>query len=132
MSLGIECLTTDDRGRALEIAKRLDDLNRERRAIESDMQAQAEEVLGKISVGETSSISLYDPGWHQGVVGILAGRVKDRYYRPTFAFAPSGPARSVARVARSRDCTFATRSTCSQSAHPGCCCALAATLRRRA
>jgi single-stranded-DNA-specific exonuclease len=90
MSLGIECLTTDDRGRALEIAKRLDDLNRERRAIESDMQAQAEEVLGKISVGETSSISLYDPGWHQGVVGILAGRVKDRYYRPTFAFAPSG------------------------------------------
>jgi single-stranded-DNA-specific exonuclease len=90
MSLGIECLTTDDRGRALEIAKRLDDLNRERRAIESDMQAQAEEVLGKISVGETSSISLYDPVWHQGVVGILAGRVKDRYYRPTFAFAPSG------------------------------------------
>jgi single-stranded-DNA-specific exonuclease len=54
------------------------------------MQAQAEEVLGKISVGETSSISLYDPVWHQGVVGILAGRVKDRYYRPTFAFAPSG------------------------------------------
>ena len=75
MSLGIECLTTDDRGRALEIARQLDDLNRARRAIESDMQAQAEELMAKLSVGETSSISLYDPSWHQGVVGILAGRV---------------------------------------------------------
>ncbi|HZF19722.1 MAG TPA: single-stranded-DNA-specific exonuclease RecJ [Burkholderiales bacterium] len=102
MSLGIECLTTDDRGRALEIAKRLDDLNRERRAIEAEMQAQAEEALAKVSVGESCSISLYDPAWHQGVVGILAGRVKDRYYRPTFAFAPSaageirGSGRSIA------------------------------------
>jgi single-stranded-DNA-specific exonuclease len=90
MSLGIECLTTPDRGRALDIAKRLDDLNRERRAIESGMQAQAEEAIAKISVGESCSISLYDPSWHQGVVGILAGRVKDRYYRPTFAFAGAG------------------------------------------
>jgi single-stranded-DNA-specific exonuclease len=89
MSLGIECLTSDDRGRALDIAKRLDDLNRERRAIESEMQAQAEEALAKVSVGENCSVSLYDPSWHQGVVGIVAGRVKDRYYRPTFAFAPS-------------------------------------------
>jgi single-stranded-DNA-specific exonuclease len=91
MSLGIEGLTTDDRARALEIARRLDDLNRERRAIESDMQAQAEELVAKVSVGESCSISLYDPSWHQGVVGILAGRVKDRYYRPTFVFARSGP-----------------------------------------
>src|SRR6266853_1421458 len=90
MSLGIECLTTDDRGRALEIARQLDDLNRERRTIEADMQAQADELMAKLSVGETSSISLYDPSWHQGVVGILAGRVKDRHHRPTFAFAPAG------------------------------------------
>jgi len=90
MSLGIECLTTTDRGRALDIAKRLDDLNRERRAIEAEMQAQAEDTIAKVSVGESCSISLYDPAWHQGVVGIVAGRVKDRYYRPTFAFAPSG------------------------------------------
>jgi single-stranded-DNA-specific exonuclease len=90
MSLGIECLTTGDRGRALDIAKRLDDLNRERRAIEAEMQAQAEEAIAKICVGESCSISLYDPVWHQGVVGILAGRVKDRYYRPTFAFAGAG------------------------------------------
>jgi len=90
MSLGIECLTTRDRGRALEIARQLDDLNRARRTIEADMQAQADELMAKLSVGETSSISLYDPGWHQGVVGILAGRVKDRHHRPTFAFAPAG------------------------------------------
>ncbi|HZE11235.1 MAG TPA: DHHA1 domain-containing protein, partial [Burkholderiales bacterium] len=90
MSLGIECLITEDRGRALDIARQLDDLNRERRSIEADMQAQAEELMAKVSVGESSSISLFDPSWHQGVVGILAGRVKDRYHRPTFAFAPAG------------------------------------------
>ena len=90
MSLGIEGLTTDDRGRALEIARQLDDLNRARRTIEADMQAQADELMAKLSVGGTSSISLYDASWHQGVVGILAGRVKDRYHRPTFAFAPAG------------------------------------------
>jgi single-stranded-DNA-specific exonuclease len=90
MSLGIECLITEDRGRALEIARQLDDLNRTRRTIEADMQAQADEAMTKVSVGESSSISLYDPSWHQGVVGILAGRVKDRTHRPTFAFAPAG------------------------------------------
>src|SRR5438093_658980 len=90
MSLGIECLTTDDRGRALEIARQLDDLNRARRAIEADMQALADQLMAELSVGESSSISLYDPSWHQGVVGILAGRVKDRHNRPTFAFAPAG------------------------------------------
>ena len=88
MSLGIELLVTDDRGRALDIARRLDDLNRERRAIEADMQSQADDLLSRLSVGDSSSISLYDPSWHQGVIGILAGRVKDRYHRPTFAFAP--------------------------------------------
>src|SRR5256712_10850772 len=90
MSLGIECLTTRDRGRALEIARQLDDLNRARRTIEAGMQAQADLLMAELSVGESSSISLYDPSWHQGVVGILAGRVKDRHNRPTFAFAPAG------------------------------------------
>jgi single-stranded-DNA-specific exonuclease len=90
MSLGIELLVTADRGRALDIARQLDDLNRDRRAIEADMQSQADALLAGLSVGETSSISLYDPSWHQGVVGILAGRVKDRHHRPTFAFAPAG------------------------------------------
>src|SRR5713226_2626368 len=91
MSLGIECLVTEDRGRALEIALQLDDLNRARRTIEADMQAQADGLMAKLSVGESASISLYDPSWHQGVIGILAGRVKDYYHRPTFAFAPGAP-----------------------------------------
>jgi len=90
MSLGIELLVTADRGRTLDIARQLDDLNRNRRAIEADMQLQADALLAGLSVGETSSISLYDPSWHQGVVGILAGRVKERHHRPTFAFAPAG------------------------------------------
>ncbi len=88
MSLGIECLVTDDYARALTIARSLDDLNRERRSIETQMQAQAESVLESLAVGDTGSISLFDPGWHQGVIGILAGRLKDRYHRPVFAFAP--------------------------------------------
>ncbi len=91
MSLGIECLVTEDRGRALDIARQLDELNHERRAIEADMRLQAEELLAKLAIGESSSISLYDPSWHQGVIGILAGRVKDYYHRPTFAFAPGAP-----------------------------------------
>src|SRR5436309_5775781 len=90
MSLGIECLTTRDRGRALEIARQLDDLNRARRTIEAGMQAQADELMEKLSVGATSGICRYDTGMHQGVVGILAGRVKDRHHRPTFALAPAG------------------------------------------
>ena len=88
MSLGIECLVTDDYARALTIARALDDLNRERRSIETEMQAQAASVLESLAVGDTGSISLFDPGWHQGVIGILAGRLKDRYHRPVFAFAP--------------------------------------------
>jgi len=90
MSLGIECLVTEDYGRALEIARSLDDLNRERRVIEGDMREQAERMLAALDVGESCSLSLYDPSWHQGVVGILAGRVKERWHRPTIAFARSG------------------------------------------
>src|SRR6266852_1926771 len=89
MSLGIECLITDDRGRALDIARQLDDLNRARRAIEAGMQALADELMAELSVGESSSISLYDPSWHQGVVGIHAGRLKARRHRPHVAFAPA-------------------------------------------
>src|SRR5437899_4667307 len=90
MSLGIECLVTPDRGRALDIARQLDELNQERRTIEADMQLQAQELLAKLAVGESSSISLYDPSWHQGVIGILAGRVKDRHHHPTCPSSPAG------------------------------------------
>ena len=89
MSLGIECLVTDDEAKALNIAQRLDELNRERRSIESGMKEQADAIIETIDVGERFSLSLYDPGWHQGVVGIVAGRLKDRHHRPVFAFARS-------------------------------------------
>ena len=87
MALGIECLITDDRGRAVNIAQQLDTINRERRRIEADMQDDAELRLTDLDPGNRASLTLFDPSWHQGVVGILAGRVKERQHRPTFAFA---------------------------------------------
>jgi len=87
MSLGIECLVTDDLGQALNIAQQLDQLNRERRSIETDMQEQAQAFLDTIDATERASLALYDPEWHQGVIGILASRVKDKLHRPVIAFA---------------------------------------------
>jgi single-stranded-DNA-specific exonuclease len=87
MSLGIECLVTDDLGQALNIAQQLDQLNRERRSIETDMQDQALTLLEGIEATERASLALYDPAWHQGVVGLLASRVKDKLHRPVIAFA---------------------------------------------
>jgi single-stranded-DNA-specific exonuclease len=87
MSLGIECLTTDNMARALNIAQELDTINHERRAIEADMQAAATIQLDDIDAGGRASLTLFDPDWHQGVIGILAGRVKEKLHRPTFVFA---------------------------------------------
>ena len=87
MSLGIECLSTDSEVRALNIAAQLDAINRERRAIEADMRADADALLAQIDASRRASLTLFDPGWHQGVIGILAGRVKEQFHRPTFAFA---------------------------------------------
>jgi single-stranded-DNA-specific exonuclease len=87
MSVGIECLATDDAGRALNIAQQLDAINRERRTIEADMREDAELLLEETDAENRASIVLFDPEWHQGVIGILAGRVKEKLHRPTFAFA---------------------------------------------
>jgi single-stranded-DNA-specific exonuclease len=87
MSLGIECLITDDAGRALNIAQELDRLNRERRGIEQEMQEAAVERLAGFDPGNTAAISLFEPDWHQGVIGIVAGRIKERLHRPVIAFA---------------------------------------------
>jgi single-stranded-DNA-specific exonuclease len=91
MSLGIECLITDDPGRALEIAQELDKLNRERRAIEAEMQEEAMLGLDGIDPGSRTSLTLFEPEWHQGVIGILAGRIKEKFHRPTIAFAQGNP-----------------------------------------
>ena len=87
MALGIEALTTDDAARALNVAQQLDAINRERRAIEADMREAANVLLDDLDADNRASLVLFDPDWHQGVVGILAGRVKERLHRPTFAFA---------------------------------------------
>jgi single-stranded-DNA-specific exonuclease len=87
MTVGIECLTTDDPDRALELARQLDELNRERRAIEADMQFDALAELEDAALGTQRTITLFNEGWHQGVVGLIAARVKERYHRPTIAFA---------------------------------------------
>ncbi|WP_297358363.1 single-stranded-DNA-specific exonuclease RecJ [Thauera sp.] len=91
MSLGIECLITDDAGRAMNIAQELDKLNRERRSIEAGMQDDALARLagldGEMSAGNRATVALFEPDWHQGVIGIVAGRVKERLHRPTIAFA---------------------------------------------
>ncbi|MBH1962527.1 MAG: single-stranded-DNA-specific exonuclease RecJ [Rhodocyclales bacterium] len=87
MSLGIEGLTTNDTARALNIAQQLDAINRERRVIETSMKEDAEMILASLDPNDQASIVLFDPDWHQGVIGILAGRVKEKFHRPTFAFA---------------------------------------------
>jgi len=91
MALGSECLVTDDAERARSIAVELDRLNRERRAIESSMNEDATAALEAQQFGETCTLSLFDPAWHQGVVGIVAGRIKERFHRPTIAFARGSP-----------------------------------------
>ncbi len=101
MTLGIECLTTDDPERAFRIARELDALNRERRSIEADMQDGALAAIEAATCGDEYTLSLFDAQWHQGVIGIVASRIKDRYHRPTIAFARGnggeikGSARSI-------------------------------------
>jgi single-stranded-DNA-specific exonuclease len=87
MTIGIECLITDSFERATELARQLDQLNRERRSIESDMQLDALAALDDADVAARSTICLYDDDWHQGVIGLVASRVKEKYHRPTIAFA---------------------------------------------
>ncbi|MED5617741.1 single-stranded-DNA-specific exonuclease RecJ [Ideonella sp. BN130291] len=89
MTLGIECLLTDDPARAAALAQQLDSINRERREVEAGMREQAEALLESLMPeGDApSAVVLFDPEFHEGVVGIVAGRLKDRLHRPTFVFA---------------------------------------------
>lgn len=104
MSLGIECLLASDPEQAYLLARELDSLNNERRDIEQDMKQQAFHILDKLQWDTTQlpvGICVYEPTWHQGVIGIVAARVKDKYHRPVIAFARSetgelkGSARSI-------------------------------------
>ncbi|NBX20543.1 MAG: single-stranded-DNA-specific exonuclease RecJ, partial [Betaproteobacteria bacterium] len=92
MTLGIECLLTDDPARGDELAKMLDGINRERREIEGDMREQAMMIAESLfDEGDEPppAICVFDPDFHEGVVGIVASRIKDKLHRPTFVFAAS-------------------------------------------
>lgn len=102
MSLGVECLLTDDRDRAMSMARELDGLNKLRREIEGEMKDRAEALLDKLALDSTGlppALCLFEAGWHQGVIGILAARIRERYHRPVIAFgeADDGMLRGSAR-----------------------------------
>jgi single-stranded-DNA-specific exonuclease len=101
MSLGIECLITDDVGKAWAIAHQLDTINRERRDIEAEMQDTALTLLDSYEPHNRATISVFDDSWHQGVIGIVASRLKDKFYRPTITFAPAGDGVSIKGSGRS-------------------------------
>jgi len=91
MSLGIECLLTDDPNAARDMAAQLDEMNQDRKSIEQGMQREALAQLKDLTLDSMPfGLCLFDPEWHQGVIGILASRLKERYFRPTFAFADAG------------------------------------------
>lgn len=97
MSFGIECLLTDDPNNAYMRAEALDELNKERRNIEQSMVADAQKILTQImpdmtaqNVEQNAGIVVYDPSFHQGVIGIVASRIKDKFTRPTVIFTEDG------------------------------------------
>ncbi|MFD2367286.1 single-stranded-DNA-specific exonuclease RecJ [Pseudoduganella sp. GCM10020061] len=90
MSLGIECLVTDDEGRAWAIAQQLNEINLKRREIEAEMQDAALVHLDRFEPANRSTITVFDNTWHQGVIGIVASRLKEKFFRPTITFAPGG------------------------------------------
>jgi single-stranded-DNA-specific exonuclease len=88
MALGIECLVTDDEGHAWAIAQQLNEINLKRREIEAEMQDTALLHLDDFQPTSSSTIAVFDAGWHQGVIGIVASRLKEKFFRPTMTFAP--------------------------------------------
>ena len=104
MAIGIECLLSEDINTATELAAQLNDLNAERRSIESEMRESAASYVADLQLTEAQLpplLVLHEAGWHQGVVGIVAGRVKEQFHRPTITFAAGddgllkGSARSI-------------------------------------
>ncbi|MEM9257027.1 MAG: single-stranded-DNA-specific exonuclease RecJ [Pseudomonadota bacterium] len=103
MSIGIECLLSEEAYRCRRLAGQLHSLNQDRRHIEQGMQEEALQIIANMDLRDAVALpvamTLYQPGWHQGVIGILASRIKDRLYRPVIAFAdgPDGELKGSAR-----------------------------------
>ncbi len=105
MRLGVECLLTDDVVQARRHAEQLDAINHERRELQATMVAEAEAMVAGLNHIEATGVTLYEPSWHAGVIGLVASKLKDRLHRPVIAFAPAseddvdhlrGSARSIA------------------------------------
>ncbi|MBH5328869.1 single-stranded-DNA-specific exonuclease RecJ [Eikenella sp. S3360] len=90
MDIGIACLLADDPGEAAALAEQLNELNRARQDIEQSMLQEAVALADQIIIGNSLGITAFHSGWHQGVIGIVAGRLKDRFHRPAIVFAPAG------------------------------------------
>jgi single-stranded-DNA-specific exonuclease len=90
MTIGVECLLSDDAARACSLAATLNDINMQRRDLQASMVEDAIAKLEGIDVGDTLGVSLFDPAWHHGVVGLVASKLKERLHRPVVAFAPLG------------------------------------------
>jgi len=104
MSIGIACLLADSRDEAQHLARELDNFNRERRSIEKEMKTQAQDLLASMSLdleGLPWGLALFDDDWHQGVIGILAARIREQTHRPTIAFAPDDDGEHLKGSARS-------------------------------
>lgn len=104
MSVGIACLLADSRDEAQRLARELDTFNRERRTIEKEMKTQAQDLLASMSLeieGLPWGLALFDTDWHQGVIGILAARIREQTHRPTIAFAPDDNGEDIKGSARS-------------------------------
>ncbi|MDR9424155.1 MAG: single-stranded-DNA-specific exonuclease RecJ [Marinobacter sp.] len=104
MSIGIACLLADSRDEAQRLARELDSFNRERRTIEREMKTQAQDLLAAMSLdieGLPWGLALFDEDWHQGVIGILAARIREQTHRPTIAFAPDDDGEHLKGSARS-------------------------------
>jgi len=100
MSLGIECLLSDDLNHAREIASMLNQINGERRAVQQQMTDEAEAALARVTLDGVDVpvvLCLFDPEWHPGVVGLVASKLKERHHRPAFAFAPAEPGSALLR-----------------------------------
>lgn len=100
MSLGIECLLSDDMERAREIARMLNEINGERRAVQQQMVDEAERAIARIELPGGAlppTVCLFDPEWHPGVIGLVASKIKERLHRPVVAFAPAAPGSQLLR-----------------------------------
>jgi single-stranded-DNA-specific exonuclease len=90
MRVGVECLLSYDDGQAYRHAEQLSAINHERRELQAAMVAEAEQMVATVQYTDAVGVALYEPGWHPGVIGLVASKVKDRLHRPVVAFAPVG------------------------------------------